>query len=123
MASHTKSGLVGAAIRAGGVQTPSGRPQALVGAAKFVKEAYYSGYGVIAGTVKEAGSPDLPVKRRVRLYRKQDGVLIKETWSAADGTYQFDRIAQGILYYVISFDHTGNFNAVIKDSITPDVMP
>lgn len=80
----------------------------------------FGGPGTITGTVKEAGTPDAPVVRRVRLHRKIDGLLVRETWSAADGSYRFDRILIQP-YYVVSFDHLGNFNAVIKDSIVPEV--
>jgi hypothetical protein len=82
-------------------------------------DAFHSGTGRISGTVKEAGTPDHAVKRRVRLHRKIDGLLIRETWSAADGTYTFGNIMIQP-YYVVSFDHTGNYNGVIKDSIVPE---
>lgn len=90
----------------------------------FARDMYFGGTGRIVGTVKEAGSPsDLAVVRRVRLYRKRDGVFVKETWSAADGSYAFNNIDATIQYYVLSFDHTGNYNGVIKDTITPEAMP
>ncbi|MFC0349682.1 LamG-like jellyroll fold domain-containing protein [Undibacterium danionis] len=77
------------------------------------------GYARIVGTVKEAHLPsDLPLSRRVRLYRKADGQLIDETWSDAAGNYAFTNLAIQ-KYYVVAFDHTDNYNAVIKDSITP----
>ncbi len=92
-------------------------------AALFTKDTYHGGDGRIAGTVKEAGSPfDLAVRRRVRLYRKVDGLMIREQWSATDGAYSFDNIFRAQQYYVLSFDHTGNYNGVIKDSITPELM-
>lgn len=83
-------------------------------------DVYHGGTGTITGTVKDKGTPDTPVVRRVRLHRKVDGMLVRETWSAANGTYTFNRMAAQ-LYYVVSHDHTGNFNAVIKDSILPEV--
>ncbi|CAN5753489.1 hypothetical protein BH11PSE12_BH11PSE12_08230 [soil metagenome] len=85
-------------------------------------DSVHGGKGHIAGTVKQADvSSDKPVIRKVRLHRKIDGMLIRETWSAADGSYRFAGIAVQP-YYVTSFDHTGNLNAVIKDSITPEVI-
>lgn len=84
-----------------------------------LKDFVHGGAGSISGTVKDPGSPsDIPEHRRVRLHRKIDGMLIRETWSAADGTYSFPHIAVQS-YYVTSFDHTGDYNAVIKDSIVP----
>ena len=85
-----------------------------------IMDMHHGGQGSITGTVKDQGTPDTPVVRRVRLHRKSDGMLVRETWSAADGGYTFAKIAMQ-LYYVVSHDHTGNFNAVIKDSIMPEV--
>lgn len=82
----------------------------------------HGGNGFISGTIKEAGIPDAPVKREVRLHRKQDGMLIREQWSAAEGAYAFNNIAIQP-YYVFSFDQTGNYNGIIKDIIVPEVMP
>jgi hypothetical protein len=79
------------------------------------------GPGIISGSVKEAGTPDLAVKRRVRLHSRLSGGAIRDTFSEADGSYSFKWISMQ-LYYVVSFDHTGNYNAVIKDSITPEKM-
>lgn len=80
---------------------------------------FESGKGVITGTVKEKHSPsNLPLRRRVRLYKKQDGRLMRETWSGYDGTYSFNLLPLQE-YYVTSLDHTGLYNAVIQDSITP----
>jgi hypothetical protein len=91
------------------------------GAAKVV-DRENGGKGRIAGKVTQYGSPDTPFAARVRLHRKKDGVLARETWSADDGSYSFDYINENVAYYVVSFDHTGNFNGVIKDNITPVVI-
>lgn len=73
----------------------------------------------IAGTVAIDDTPDIPVRRRVRLHDKPTGRVVRETWSdAVTGAYTFDKLRDG-LYYVTAFDHTGNHNAVIKDSIRP----
>lgn len=85
------------------------------------KNLYYSGPGAIAGTVKEKGSPDKPVRRRVRLHLKSTGVLIKEMWSDLAGNYAFNNLDTTVTYYVVAFDHNDNYNAVIKDSIKPEV--
>jgi hypothetical protein len=85
-------------------------------------DTYHGGRYKILGTVREAATPiDVPVVRKVRLHRKIDGMMIRQTWSAADGTYSFSDIASQ-LYYVVSFDHLANYNAVVKDAITPEAM-
>lgn len=70
----------------------------------------------ISGTVYLKGPPQTPVPRRVRLHDRATGRPVRETWSTADGHYEFTKIAAG-LYYVVTFDHTNNFNAVIADRI------
>jgi hypothetical protein len=85
-------------------------------------DAVHGGQGIIKGTVSVVGSPQLPVSRKVRLHRKTDGMLIREVWSNSAGGYVFKNIPIQE-YYVTAFDHTGSFNATIRDSITPETMP
>lgn len=83
----------------------------------------YGGLHRVTGTVKEKGTPDRPVVRRVVLFRMRDRQPIRETWSAADGSYAFDWIDGAERYFVVSFDHSGNFRAVVADNLAPDPMP
>lgn len=84
----------------------------------------FGGFGRIAGTVKEDGSPDVPVKRRVRLHREQDGLLAREVWShPTTGAYSFDYIDATKRYTVITYDYEHDYRAVIADNITPEAMP
>ena len=70
----------------------------------------------ISGNVYLKGPPQVPTVRRVRLHDGANGRPVRETWSAVDGAYSFAKIRPG-LYYVVAFDHTGTYNAVIKDRI------
>lgn len=80
----------------------------------------YAGYARLAGDVAVAGTPDAPVRRRVRLLLKANGQIIRQTWSdAATGAFAFDALAP-VPCIVFSEDHTGNFNAVILDRLTPE---
>lgn len=85
--------------------------------------AFFDGPGIVPGTVKEKGSPDnIPLRRRVRLYRERDGSLVGETWSsAATGAFVFRNVQLGYTYSVISYDSAGNYRAVIADNLTPEV--
>lgn len=84
----------------------------------------FDGFGRIAGTVKEDGTPDVPVKRRVRLHREQDGLLVREVWShPVTGAYSFDHIDATKRYTVITYDYEHDYRAVIADNITPEAMP
>lgn len=83
------------------------------------------GIGRVKGTVKETGDPEnTPVRRRVRLIRDRDGLLIRETWSdPATGEYDFQYVDETEKFTVLSYDHTGNFRAVVADRLTPELMP
>lgn len=77
----------------------------------------------VVGTTSNTGTPNTPVRRRVRLHRQSDGSLAGETWSAAsNGAYSFENIAPGV-YYVLSFDHTGLYGGVIETDIVAEPMP
>lgn len=84
----------------------------------------YGGRGRIKGTVKVAGTPHLPVRRRVRLMAEMTGHCVAETWSdALTGDYAFEHLSTYYRYTVISYDHTGTHRAVVADHLTPEPMP
>ena len=83
----------------------------------------FGGRGRITGTAKEKGTPDAPVYRRVRLFNDRDGQCVAETWSdPATGVYVFEYINAALKYTVLSYDHTGQFRAVVADNLTPEIM-
>lgn len=95
-----------------------------MGDIKLLKDLLHGGSGRITGTVKEVGTPDHAVRRRVRLHRMIDGLLIREVWSdAVTGAYAFNNIDPTYKFYVVSHDHILNYNAIIKDNIIPESMP
>lgn len=82
------------------------------------------GGGFVQGTVMTKGTPDFPVWRRVRLYARRDGRLIREAWSdPVTGAYEFRNLDAALRYFVVAHDHTGQYNAEISDDITPEPMP
>lgn len=81
------------------------------------------GQGRIYGTVElfnQAGN--LPLPRRVRLHRSRDGLLVRETWSNAQGQYRFEGINQRYTYDVIAWDHEGLQQSVVANDLTPEPM-
>ena len=73
----------------------------------------------IAGVVDAEGTPPAPLRRRVRLYSRATGALVRETWSdAATGAFAFEGLALQ-QYLVVAHDHTAYFNAVAADLVTP----
>lgn len=89
---------------------------------RFARDMVDGGGHQIVGTVDEMG---VAGAYRVRLFDRSSARCIRETWSAADGSYSFPYIAylhQG--YFAIAFDHGDNpLNAAIADMITPEPMP
>ena len=77
----------------------------------------------ITGTTKNTGTPPVPVGRLVRLHDQKTGEIVRQVWSdAATGAYSFTDLRL-TTYYVVSFDHTNTFAAVIADNLTPEPMP
>jgi hypothetical protein len=74
------------------------------------------GTGVISGVVT---IENIPGARKVRLYRKHDGRLMRETWSAPTGHYSFNNIDPTLEYFVVAHDHLRVYNGVIQDMLTP----
>lgn len=83
--------------------------------------------GQVKGFTKEQAtptSPKTPVFRRVRLIRDRDGVLMGETWSdKTTGAFTFLYVNSVDPCTVLSYDHTGNFRAVVADRVVPELMP
>ncbi len=88
-------------------------------------DAYFGGYGLITGTVKEKSIPsDSPLHRKVWLIDEASGMVIRETWSnATNGYYEFRGIKQGVKYTVLAYDHTETYRAVVADRVLPEAMP
>lgn len=83
----------------------------------------FAGSYMIYGTVKNPGTPDYPVYRRVRLHDMITSQIVDETYSdSVTGAYVFRHIANR-KYYVVSFDHTGTYNGVVATDVAPILMP
>lgn len=79
--------------------------------------------GRIVGTVKQKSDPiNIPLSRRVRLYRERDGALIREVWSDAGGGYSFECVEELEKYTVVAWDYQRMFRAVVADNIQPELM-
>ena len=97
-------------------------PTVALGLSALRKDVYFSGPGRIVGTVKEKGTPNIPLVRRVRLHQESTGLLVREVWSdAATGAWSFDFLAMGI-YYAATLDHTGQHNGEIATDLVPEPM-
>lgn len=99
-------------------QWPTG-PEGQISTPALTVDVTDGGPLAISGTVAIDDSPDIPVRRRVRLFEKLTGRLVREAWSGLDGGYSFTHL-KNQEYFVLSHDHTNNYNAAIKDRITPE---
>ena len=82
--------------------------------------------GPFAGDGKIAGSPPgivtvagSPASRPVFLIDRISLRLVAETISEPDGTWSISGLNRDRLFLVLALDPTGQFNAVIRDNITP----
>lgn len=78
------------------------------------------GNGRVAATVKLKSDPaNKPLRRRVRLVRESDGMVVRETWSdSLTGAYAFEGLRTDYVYSVISYDHLHDKRAEIADGLT-----
>ena len=71
----------------------------------------------LVGTVAIAGTPDIPISRRVGLYDSKRKVIVRETWSDADGYFSFDNLRAGP-WFVVCDDYTLQFKGIYAGSFT-----
>lgn len=87
------------------------------------RNQYFGGPGRVSGTVKQKGSPDAPLHRRVCLIDEATRLLIGEVWSdATTGAYSFDCVDMTRTYTALSYDYTNTYRAVIADGQIPELM-
>lgn len=86
------------------------------------KDTAFAGNGRVWGTVARKNTPtNVPMQRRVRLHRSRDGLLVRETWSKPDGSYEFKGIDPLYEYDVIAWDHERSYRSVVANNLTPEV--
>mgnify|MGYP001296124606 CR=1 FL=1 len=76
-----------------------------------------------------AGLPDQPVPRRVQLFVAPNAhgtafpsaTLIATQVTDAAGRCRFEHLDPALRYGVIAYDHTGEFDPVIKTNLIPSV--
>lgn len=86
--------------------------------ANATKTGFCTGPGMITSTVKVRGTSDVPAQRQVGLYSCRSRQLVQATWSdPVTGVYAFSGVATDEPFFVVSWDHTGVFDAVVHDRI------
>jgi hypothetical protein len=93
------------------------------GSMLLLRDVLFGGSQRLYGTVRNTGTPNTPVRRRVRLHDQLTGYVVREVWSHAEtGAYEFAGVKAGT-YYITSFDHTGQYNGEIATDLLAEPMP
>ena len=111
------STLYGLPLRRAYAWPTTGRPPVRSHGAPHAFNGADGGAYRVAFTVAIDGTPTTPVRRRVRLFHLSTGRLIREQWSAADGTGEFANVAAG-KYLVVTDDYTGTYEAVAATEVS-----
>ena len=91
--------------------------------ASMACDVEFGGEGRIYGTVARKATPaNTKLSRRVRLHRSVDGYLARETWSKADGSYDFRELNPRYEYDVIAWDHELQEFAAVANNQRAEVM-
>lgn len=105
-------------------QVAAGKPGGRTFPLRSKSDIYFGGTGRIQGTVKEKGTPDHALSRRVFLHDEKTKLLVADQWSnASTGAYSFEQVSMMRTYTVISYDYAGTYRAVVADNQIPEAMP
>ena len=87
--------------------------------------------GRLYGTTSEAGSPNTPIRRRVQIVSAESNAhghvfpaavtLATWVWADENGNWEIGNLDPARKYHVISYDHTGQYDPVIKLNLVPTV--
>lgn len=97
-------------------QLPGSPPSVTASVQALRRDIYFGGAGRVAGVTTVNG---VAASKRVWLQEKASKLVIAQTWSAANGTYEFNNVDPEREYVVFSDDHTKVYNAVVSDRVVP----
>lgn len=103
-----------------GASTPQGVIECRKSEIYLAADLEFGGRGLIYGSVSEFDTK-AALQRRVRLFRSRDGYLVREVWSAADGSYRFEGINERYEYDIEAWDHEKNFYSAVANNQIPEV--
>ena len=79
------------------------------------------GVGTVYGTTEIKGTPDAPLRARVRLIRERDGLVYREVWSdPSTGAWRFDDVDELETYTVLAYHPTRDYNPVAASGQVPE---
>lgn len=85
--------------------------------------------GRLSGTTAIAGAPQVPTARLVQLFEREFSTqmffraskIVAEVISDAAGVWSVEQLDQTKRYAAIAYDHTGQYDPVIKINLIPTV--
>ena len=87
--------------------------------------------GRLFGTTKIAGTPDAPTRRRVQVVLADSnahGLAFPApaesstwTWAHENGNWEVRNLDPARKYHAIAYDHTGQYDPVVKMNLIPTV--
>lgn len=89
---------------------------------RYTRDMIFGGDGQFANPTNDPITLNsAPYQTRLRVWDERTGLLVRETWSAADGTWTIRYLNRDRSYLVVCYDAT--YPALAYDRQTPDVMP
>jgi hypothetical protein len=93
---------------------------AAIGSAPRGGGAPWNGAAFIAGTPPGiVTSNTAPARRMVFAIERVSRIVVRDTWSAADGTYRLDGLNPDLRFDVIGRDYTNTYEDVIVSRVPP----
>ena len=86
--------------------------------------------GRLYGTTAVSGTPASPVRRRVQVVAASSNAhghafpsvgFTTWTWADENGNWEVRNLDPALKYHVIAYDHTGQYDPVIKMNLIPTV--
>ena len=88
---------------------------------RLARDMVDGGDGQFANPVNDPITLDnAPYRARLRVFEERSGRLVREAWSAADGTWTISYLNRNQTYLVVCYD--GVYPALASDRQTPDPM-
>lgn len=89
--------------------------------ARYVRDMVYGGDGQFSNPPNTPILKDgVPYQARIRVFEERTGHLVREAWSAADGTWTIPYLNRNLTYLLVAYD--GAYPAQAYDFRTPDPM-
>ena len=78
------------------------------------------GNGKITGQgVGTVSVDDRPARRRIFCFDWRRTLIVRDCWSASDGTYELPQLDTSKTYLIMAIDHKGQYEPIAYDGVKP----